>query len=297
MSKCRFTTRRLLSMALGVLMIFSLTVTAMGASTIETKYAAAGSFAVTTTTATGIDNDTLVIYHPTNMTGSHPIITWGNGTFTNPTQYSKILSHISSYGFVIVCSYGSNQGKGTTMINAAQYMINENDNSSSKFYNKLDVNKIAAMGHSQGACGAVNVSTDPSFGSRIKTVVPISLVRPDTLRSLGVSCDVTKIGNKPTFLSCGTLELDSYASPKTVKTYYYDKMAAANLPVMMAARRYSGHNEIMDYDSPERFKGYLTAWLMYQLKDDTYARGAFAGATPEIKTNTSWSNVAINNLP
>lgn len=286
-------TKRIVSLVVALVMVLSLSISSIAATTIEDTYKVAGANSVSTTTVTGYNGDTLMIFYPTNMTGEYPLITWGNGTFTNPTYYTDLLSHVASYGFIIVASYDSNQGTGELMVNAADYMIAENSNPNSMFYNKVDVENIAAMGHSQGACGAVNATVAASY---IDTVIPMSLVSLATLSTLGVTCDVTKI-TVPTFLTCGTNETWAMAPPFVMNGFYNDMIRNnSKQPVVKASLDWSMHNDMQDSGSPDRYKGYITAWLMYQLKGDTTAAGAFAGRNPELPTNSSWSNVAINNI-
>lgn len=285
--------KRILSLTLAAIMVMSLSMTAIAATTIEDTYEVAGSYSVSTTTVTGYNNDTLVIYYPTNLTGDYPLITWGNGTWTHPSNYSELLSHVASYGFIIVASYDSDQGTGELMVNAADYMIAENNNPNSMFYNKIDTYNIGAMGHSQGACGAVNAATSASY---IDTVIPMSLVSQATLSTLGVSCDVTNI-TVPTLLTCGVNETWIMCPPFVMNDYYYDMINNnSNQPVVKAALDWSMHNDMQDSGNPDRYKGYITAWLMFQLKGDTTAAGAFAGSSPELPTNSSWSYVRINNI-
>lgn len=286
--------KKIVSIILVISMVMALSLATFAATTIEDIYKVAGSNSVTTTTETGYNNDTLMIYYPTNLDGNYPLITWGNGTWANPTQYSELLTHIASYGFIIVCSYDSDQGTGELMKNAADYMIEENDDPNSMFYNKIDTDNIAAMGHSQGACGAVNVATSASY---IDTVIPMSLVSESTLDSLGVSCDVTQI-TVPTLLTDGENETSIMAPPYVTAGYYYS-MITNNIfqPVVKASLTGAGHNEMMNfYGNPERYFGYITAWLLFQLKGDTTARAAFAGNNPEILNNSNWIYVDINNI-
>jgi hypothetical protein len=42
---------------------------------------------------------------------------------------------------------------------------------------------------------------------------------------------------------------------------------------------------------------YLTAWLEYTLENDTFARGAFAGASPQINVDPAWDWQQEKNLP
>jgi pimeloyl-ACP methyl ester carboxylesterase len=85
---------------------------------------------------------------------------------------------------------------------------------------------------------------------------------------------------------------DVLISPNSaIQTYYGEVPGAAAKALLKGA----GHNTIQGTGGG--FLGYLTAWLMYQLQDDAYARGAFAGATPEINTNAGWQNQVEKNLP
>ena len=40
--------------------------------------------------------------------------------------------------------------------------------------------------------------------------------------------------------------------------------------------------------------GYMTAWFMYWLKDDTEAGKAFFGENAEIFTNSNWQDVKVD---
>jgi len=127
---------------------------------IELKYYAKGHWAVTTSLAGACcdsSGNEFDLYYPTNLGVDgfkHPIITWGNGTHAKSRQYAYFLNHLASWGFVIIATEDENTGPGQTILDGANYMVRENSNSSSIFYQKLEVNEIGAMGHSQGATGA-----------------------------------------------------------------------------------------------------------------------------------------------
>ena len=148
---------------------------------IELKYYANGTWAVTASIA-GACCDSLGnkfdLYYPTNLGANgfkHPILTGGNGTAAKPVQYAYLLKHLASWGFVIVATEDENSGLGQTILDGANFMINANGNSASIFYQKLNVAEIGALGHSQGATGAINALI--KSGGSIKTVVPIELPR------------------------------------------------------------------------------------------------------------------------
>jgi len=54
---------------------------------------------------------------------------------------------------------------------------------------------------------------------------------------------------------------------------------------------------VSDGGQPQGFLGYTTAWLMYQLRGDTTAEGAFFDPTarPELVANTNWPGSAVAN--
>ena len=116
------------------------------------------------------------MYYPTDLGANgfkHPILTWANGTNALPSQYSYLLTHMASWGFVIIATEDLNTGVGQTVLDAANFLIDANSDSSSIFFQKLDVSQIGAFGHSQGATGAINAMIK-SDGA-IKTVIPIEL--------------------------------------------------------------------------------------------------------------------------
>ncbi|MEV0384902.1 alpha/beta hydrolase [Nonomuraea sp. NPDC050643] len=258
---------------------------ARAADTIESHYEVAGPWAVTTADA----GTAYKLYYPTDLGAGgfkHPIITWGNGTNAVPTQYPGVLNQLASWGFVVVASTDTTTGTGSEMIAAATYMVGRNTDASSVFHGRLDVTKVGAVGHSQGAGGAVNTAT--KSGGLITSVVPIALPAPIWVGS-GDKFFVDQIACPVLFLS-GTA--DGLISPHSAVLAYYNAVPGAAAKAMLKG---AGHNTIQGTGGG--FLGYLTAWLMYTLQGDSYARGAFAGSAPEIGTNSSWQDTAQKNLP
>jgi len=97
-----------------------------------------------------------------------PLITWGNGTCAMPEGYGPLLRSVASYGYIIVAANSRSAGSaGAPMIKALDFMFAENDKEGSKFFGKIDTDKVGAMGHSQGSGATVTASDDP----RIKAVI------------------------------------------------------------------------------------------------------------------------------
>lgn len=260
------------------------------ANAIETVYKTAGSFAVSTATATDPSGAlTYNLYYPTQLGAGgmrHPIVTWGNGTNATPGNYYGLLNHLASWGFVVVAVNDPTTGTGAEMLGAAQYMVQRDSDSSSVFYQKLDTTHIGAIGHSQGAGGAVNAANHSN--GLIKTAVPIALPNQIWVSS-GDEYYVDQLTVPVLFL--GSANDIIIASPATLTGYYNQVPGAAAVAVLKSA----GHNTIQNTGGG--FLGYINAWLMYVLRNDPTARGAFVGTPAEINTNSSWSNQAEKNLP
>jgi hypothetical protein len=263
---------------------------AAAANAIESIYKATGSFAVSTANVTNASGTVIyTLYYPTNLGAGgvkHSIISWGNGTNASPSNYWGVLNHLASWGFVIVASTDPTTGTGAEMLAAANYMVQQNDNSASIFYQKLDTASVGAIGHSQGAGGAVN-ATNHSNGL-IKSTIPIALPNAVWVSS-GDEYYVQSLTTPVLFLGGSSDTL--IASPATLTAYYNQVPGAAAVAVLKAA----GHNTIQNTGGG--FLGYISAWMMYTLRNDTTARGAFVGSSPEINTNSSWQNQAEKNLP
>ena len=59
---------------------------------------------------------------------------------------------------------------------------------------------------------------------------------------------------------------------------------------VMARRVGADHGDMLVYAD-----GYMTAWMMYQLKGDADAAKVCVGEDAEILANTNWQDVAKNN--
>jgi hypothetical protein len=84
----------------------------------------------------------------------HPIVAWGNGTaVVGSDVYAFYQEHAASYGIVVAASHDPNTGSGAFHTVALDYLLAENENPSSMFYQRLS--PIAGVsGHSQGGGGA-----------------------------------------------------------------------------------------------------------------------------------------------
>jgi hypothetical protein len=228
-------------------------------------------------------------------------VTWGNGTNASPGMYSTLLSHLASWGFTVIASNLANTGSGNEIDAGAHDLITLNATSGSTFYGHLDTAHVAAVGHSQGAGGATRATTnDPST---ITALLTFSL--PNTTW-VGANADCptkadcmfnTAALTKPAFFVSTHGFLDSIiASPATETAFYNSVPGKAALGIVTNSDgKAADHNSIQNTangGNPGGELGYPTAWLMYELRGDTTAKGAFSGTAPELVGNANWPGSA-----
>ncbi len=286
---------------------------------IELKYYADGPWAVTARLAAACcdsSGNKFDLFYPTNLGGNgftHLILTWGNGTKAQPGQYDYFLKHLASWGFVIVATEDKNTGTGQTIIEAAKYMVGENSNPSSVFFHKLNAKEIGALGHSQGATGAINAMI--KSGGSIKTVIAIELPK-QFFCSSSVNCTDTKnLTAGSVFFIDGS---EDGISPPTQYSWesgeqsikaYYDATPSGIAKVKGTLIGPDHLDLIGQPDCPKDWKrllfmctdgvygylGYPTAWMMAQLQGDSYAAGALTKSGGEIfSETTNWEYVESN---
>jgi pimeloyl-ACP methyl ester carboxylesterase len=273
---------------------------------VQAQFTAAGPSA--TKTGTVLDSTGTVIYdlyYPADYAAlgfKSPIITWGNGTNATPPMYSTLLRHFASYGFTVIASTLTNTGSGNEIDAAAHYLVAQNRAPGSVFEGRLAVNKVAAVGHSQGAGGATRAATnDPTL---IKTLITFSLpntmwigANPDCPTAADCTYDPALL-TRPAFFVSTHGVLDSIiASPATEAAFFTSvKRHSALGLIERSAGKGADHSSIQNAafgGSPGGFLGYSTAWLEYQLLGNATAAAAFTGAHPELVANADWPASAV----
>ncbi|GIJ67856.1 lipase [Virgisporangium ochraceum] len=254
-----------------------------GSATVEDTYAAPGPWAVRVSTV----DTRFVVHHPADLGAGgvrHPVVTWGNGSNATPDRYPGLLNHLASWGFVVIASTSTTTASGVELLAAVDHLVAANDDPASPFAGTLDVSRVAAAGHSQGAGGAARATL---ASSRIRTVVPIN--PPDPLWIPDADEVDVSLVRVPVLLLSGTN--DRLVSPPRTLTGYYNRIPGA---VARASLNGADHNTIQQTGGG--YLGYLAAWLRWHLMDDTLAATAFRGPAPEFLGDPDWTNRAARNL-
>lgn len=256
---------------------------------IEEHYRAPGPWTVTSTDVAAPDRElTYRIVRPRDLGAGgfrHPILLWGNGTNSTPKRYTGVLNQLASWGFVVIASTDGAQANGRSMLAGLRYLLGAVLDPTSACFGVLDLDNIGALGHSQGAGGAINATNHS--GGLVDTVVPINL--PD-YRYVGAGGEFSASDLAATALFLGGSADGLIAPPSTLRRYY-DQVPRAAIGVL----RHADHLTIQRTGGG--YLGYLTAWMMWQLQHDPYAAGAFVGPDPEGARNTRWQGHRAKGLP
>lgn len=211
--------------------------------------------------------------------GTYPLIVVLNGTGVKASKYKAQFEHFASWGFIVIGTEESESWDGVAAESSLAFMLEQNEDSSSIFYHKIDTSNIGAVGHSQGGAGVFNAITEHEHSGMYKTAVPVSPTNEQQTISLGWHYDLSKI-NIPVFLLAGTkgdFEM-KMVLPDDAMIEMYNKITA---PKAMARKADCEHGDML-YSAD----GYVTAWFMWQLQGDSNAAKAFIGDQPELLTNS-----------
>lgn len=276
-----------------------------GSYPVQAAFSPAGPYATTSSTVTDASGHAVYdLFYPSDYGAlgfKSPLVTWGNGTGGTPADVSTLLRHFASYGFTVIASTLGNTGSGNEIDAAAHYLAAQNSTPGSVFAGHLDTSEVAAVGHSQGAGGAVRAATnDPAL---ITTVLTFSLpntvwVGPNPDCPTKADCTFNPAAlTQPIFFISTHGPFDAIiASPASERAFYHSTTVHAAVGIILkSGGTIADHNSVentADGGNPGGELGYATAWLEYQLRGNTTAAGAFTGAHPELVANANWPGSA-----
>jgi predicted dienelactone hydrolase len=216
------------------------------------------------------------VYIPTARRGPFPLIVWANGTWSTTKKYDYLLQHLASWGYLIVSSEDSSAAKGVTVIDALHAAETKLPGV------RIDRQRIAAVGHSQGATAVVNAAI--AAPQAFRTVVAISL--PDRRFCRRGDCDAIpgELSRENSVLLLAGAH-DGISPPQTNARYF------AGFATPRKARltlRDADHNDVQGHPDCSflqigcrrgvlQLLPYLTTWLRWQLDGDARAAAAFRG--------------------
>lgn len=200
------------------------------------------------------------VFRPNELSQGHPVILWGNGTGASVSSYSRLLQHWASQGFVVVAANTPNAGSGQEMLGCLEWVA------SSELAANIDLSKVGASGHSQGAGGAIQAGEDP----RVVTTAPIQ----------GYAIGRT-VQTGPMLILSGSN--DTIIAPDRFHTSLFSGLS---VPTFWAILQGATHFEpSMDGGG---YRDITTEWFLYQLRGDADAAAKFEGPNCGYCNNSAW---------
>lgn len=249
-------------------------------------------------------------WYPVNMKNTeskYPVVIFANGTSLKSSVYKTFFTHLASWGFIVAGNDDQSTRTGDSLEKTLKFIIRENKNSGSIFYNKIDLDNIGLGGHSQGGVGVINMVVNQEHGSMVKTIYGVSTTSSyyTGMFKDGWEYDISKV-NIPVLLTAGTGFFEAgTASNKEEISDEKNKIIQGTTPLWSLEENFNllpDRNDkvivrktgIDHIDSHLQFDGYMTAWFRYYLMNDEEAGKVFYGEAPELAENPKYQNVSIN---
>ncbi len=231
------------------------------------------------------------VFYPEELETSdkaYPMILVMNGTGGKATKYEPQFKMYASWGFIVVGTQDKGTGTGKTTVKVLNDMLSLNEDKSSIFYHKINLENIGLTGFSQGGAGVFNVLTRYEEAKYIKSAVALSPVSEYmTALATDYSYDSSLV-KCPILIFAGTegeFETETVI-PLELLNEQYDRITS---PKAMARRTGMIHDQ-MCFNAG----GYVMAWFRWQLQNDTEAAKAFTGDDPELLRNPLYQDQRID---
>ena len=253
---------------------------------LEAKYLAMGPYEVKQVKAEAPEDwKEFVAYYPAQLEDSGdqwPAVVFVNGTGVYAAKYPALFRHLASWGFIVLGNEDPGTFSGDSTDATLAWLLEQNGDPDSVFYQKVDTAHMGLSGHSQGGVGVFNAISEQPNGGLYTCAVSLSPTQEDLASALNIPYDPSKTVI-PTLVLAGSS--NDVITPEGMEKLY-GKLGG---PKAMALRTDTDHGSML-YSGD----GYVTAWLMYWLRGDEEAGKAFWGEAPELAGNPNWRGVQIS---
>ncbi len=215
-----------------------------------------------------------VVYHPVNMRAAMdrnaaklPVLIFANGGCMDTSiDYENMLTDIASYGYVVIAigelqmyaQHEKDQHTPSSMVTKAMdWICQQAADAGSIYYNKVNVDKMAAAGHS---CGGAQVLCNAA-DKRLATYIILN-AGMGKMTMAGASSKSLKALHGP------ILYLVGGTSDVAWKNAQIDYKAIKKVPVVLADNTTSGHGGTYKEPNGGANARMVRAWLDWQLKGD-----------------------------
>jgi len=224
-----------------------------------------------------------------------PVLVWGNGACTNsPWEHYKFLNEIASYGFIVVAtgfipidgqSYRGPMSTTEQQIESMDWVIAQNADKNSPYYDKIDVKNICVAGMS---CGGLQTL----YNCADKRITSLMICNSGLFNQQNASQAVGGMPMPPKeklkeihspimYLLGGTQDIAYENGMDDFHKISHVPSCAVNYPV--------GHGGTYSQPHGGEFAVVALAWLQWQLKGDQQAAKMFKGADCGVSKRDKWT--------
>ena len=224
-----------------------------------------------------------------------PVLVWGNGACANsPFEHVKFLNEIASHGYIVLATgnipmtdewYKGPMSRTEQQIESIDWIIAQNSNPTSPYYNKVDVRNICVAGMSCGGLQTLYNCADP----RIKTLMICNsgLFKMENAHQAVGGMPMPKKDklndiHTPIIYILGGKEDIAYENGMDdFHRISHVPACAVNYPV--------GHGGTYLQPHGGEFSIVALAWLDWQLRGDKKAAKMFKGKKCELLQRDKWT--------
>ena len=224
-----------------------------------------------------------------------PVLVWGNGACTNsPWEHYKFLNEIASYGFIVVATgyipmeeepYRGPMSTTQQQIESIDWVIAQNNDKKSPYYNKIDTKHICLSGMSCGGLQTLFNCADP----RVTALMICNsglFKQSNAAQAVGgmpmpPKEKLTEIHTPIMYLLGGKTDIAYENGMDDFHRIDHVPACAVNFPV--------GHGGTYRQPHGGEFSIVALAWLQWQLKGDKQAAKMFRGKDCEILKRKDWT--------
>ena len=224
-----------------------------------------------------------------------PVLVWGNGACTNsPWEHYKFLNEIASHGFIVLATgfipmeeeaYRGPMSRTEQQIESIDWIIAQNADKNSPYYNKIDTKKICVAGMSCGGLQTLFNCADPRisllmicnsglFNSENANQAVGGMPMPPKSKLKEIHTPIMYLLGGETDIAYGN-GMDDFHRIDHVPAL------AVNFPV--------GHGGTYREPHGGEFTVAALAWLQWQLKGDAEAAKMFKGSAPGLLKREKWT--------
>lgn len=232
---------------------------------------------------------------PFNAKHPLPVLVWGNGACANsPFEHINFLNEIASHGYIVLATgvipmtdewYRGPTSRSEQQIESIDWIIAQNVDPNSPYYNKIDVKNICVAGMSCGGLQTLYNCADP----RIKTLMICNsglFKTSNANQAVGgmpmpPKDKLKEIHTPIIYILGGKTDIAYENGMDDFHLIQHVPACATNYPV--------GHGGTYREPHGGEFSVVALAWLNWQLRGDKQAAKMFKGKNCELSKRDKWT--------